>query len=99
MGATPDLQRCVGVTGSGFIVLIATLSSIETIPVEGILLIFDIDKFVSKCQALTHVCYNFVSSIFFFKRESQWDDEYTRTVLDSPEGDLQILTKEEEGPE
>ncbi len=36
-------KGAAGVTGSGFIVLAATLSSIGTIPVEGIMLIFGID--------------------------------------------------------
>ncbi|MCW2913173.1 MAG: Aerobic C4-dicarboxylate transporter for fumarate, L-malate, D-malate, succunate, partial [Actinomycetia bacterium] len=51
-------KGAAGVTGSGFIVLAATLSTVGTIPVAGIMLIFGIDKFMSECRALTNVCGN-----------------------------------------
>ncbi len=88
-------KGAAGVTGSGFIVLAATLSSVGTIPVAGIMLIFGIDKFMSECRALTNVCGNSVASIFISKWEGQWDPEYARKVLDSPEDDLEILTEDE----
>ena len=40
-------KGAAGVTGSGFIVLAATLSSLGTVPVAGIMLIFGIDKSVT----------------------------------------------------
>jgi len=88
-------KGAAGVTGSGFIVLAATLSSVGTIPVAGVMLIFGIDKFMSECRALTNVCGNSVASIFVSKWEGQWDAAYARKVLDSPEDDLAIITEEE----
>jgi aerobic C4-dicarboxylate transport protein len=88
-------KGAAGVTGSGFIVLAATLSSVGTIPVAGIMLIFGIDKFMSECRALTNVCGNSVASIFVSKWEGEWDADYARKVLDTPEDDLEILTEEE----
>ena len=88
-------KGAAGVTGSGFIVLAATLSSVGTIPVEGIMLIFGIDKFMSECRALTNVCGNSVASVFVSKWEGEWDAAYARKVLDTPEDDLEILTEEE----
>jgi aerobic C4-dicarboxylate transport protein len=88
-------KGAAGVTGSGFIVLAATLSSVGTIPVAGVMLIFGIDKFMSECRALTNVCGNTVATIFVSKWEGQWDSAYARKVLDSPEDDLAILTEEE----
>src|SRR5215210_7483273 len=88
-------KGAAGVTGSGFIVLAATLSSVGTIPVAGIMLIFGIDKFMSECRALTNVCGNSVASIFVAKWEGQWDAEYARKVMDAPEDDLEILTEDE----
>jgi len=88
-------KGAAGVTGSGFIVLAATLSSVGTIPVAGVMLIFGIDKFMSECRALTNVCGNTVASIFVSKWEGQWDAAYARKVLDSPEDDLAIITEEE----
>jgi aerobic C4-dicarboxylate transport protein len=88
-------KGAAGVTGSGFIVLAATLASVGTIPVAGVMLIFGIDKFMSECRALTNVCGNTVASIFVSKWEGQWDAAYARKVLDSPEDDLAIITEEE----
>jgi aerobic C4-dicarboxylate transport protein len=85
-------------SGSGFIVLAATLSSIGTIPVAGIMLIFGIDNFISQCRALTNMCGNSVISIFVSKWEGQWDVEYASKILDSPEDDLEILVEEERRP-
>jgi aerobic C4-dicarboxylate transport protein len=88
-------KGAAGVTGSGFIVLAATLASVGTIPVAGVMLIFGIDKFMSECRALTNVCGNSVASIFVSKWEGQWDAAYARKVLDSPEDDLAIITEEQ----
>ena len=90
-------KGAAGVTGSGFIILAATLSTVGTIPVAGVMLIFGIDKFMSECRALTNVCGNTVASIVVSKWEGQWDAAYAREILDSPEDDLEILT--EDAPE
>jgi aerobic C4-dicarboxylate transport protein len=90
-------KGAAGVTGSGFIILAATLSTVGTIPVAGVMLIFGIDKFMSECRALTNVCGNTVASIVVSKWEGQWDAAYARQILDSPEDDLEILT--EDAPE
>lgn len=77
-------KGAAGVTGSGFIVLAATLSS-TTIPVAGIMLVFGIDKFMSECRALTNVCGNSVASIVVARWEGVFDLERSKRVLD---GDL-----------
>lgn len=88
-------KGAAGVTGSGFIVLAATLSSVGTIPVAGVMLIFGIDKFMSECRAFTNVCGNSVASIFVSKWEGLWDAERARKILDSPEDELEILIEDE----
>jgi aerobic C4-dicarboxylate transport protein len=55
-------KGAAGVTGSGFVVLAATLASVGTVPVAGIMLIFGIDRFMSTCRALTNTCGNTVAS-------------------------------------
>ena len=87
-------EGAAGVTGSGFIVLAATLSSVGTIPVAGVMLTFGIDKFMSECRALTNVCGNTVASIFVSKWK--WDAAYARKVLYNPEDELEILSAREE---
>jgi len=62
-----------GVTGSGFIVLAATLSSIPTIPVAGLALILGVDRFMSEARALTNLIGNGVATIFVSKWERELD--------------------------
>ena len=73
-------KGAAGVTGSGFIVLAATLSS-TTIPVAGIMLVFGIDKFMSECRALTNVCGNSVATIVVARWEGVFDSARARRVL------------------
>jgi aerobic C4-dicarboxylate transport protein len=86
-------KGAAGVTGSGFIVLAATLSSVGTIPVAGIMLVFGIDKFMSECRALTNLVGNSVASIVVARSEGQFDEERARRVLsgEEPADDLDVL--------
>src|SRR5436190_2856803 len=88
-------KGAAGVTGSGFIVLAATLSSIGTIPVAGIMLLFGIDKFMSECRALTNLVGNTVATIVVARWENTFDDERARRVLDGDEDVEQILAEDE----
>ncbi len=74
-------KGAAGVTGSGFIVLAATLSSLGTLPVAGIMLVFGIDKFMSECRALTNLVGNSVASIVVARWEGQFDEARARRVL------------------
>jgi aerobic C4-dicarboxylate transport protein len=56
-------KGAAGVTGSGFIVLAATLSVVGKVPVGGLALILGIDRFMSEARALTNVIGNGVASI------------------------------------
>ena len=48
-------KGAAGVTGSGFIVLAATLASVGNIPVASIALILGIDRFMSEARAFTNL--------------------------------------------
>jgi aerobic C4-dicarboxylate transport protein len=74
-------KGAAGVTGSGFIVLAATLSTVGSIPVAGIMLVFGIDKFMSECRALTNMVGNSVAAIVVAKWEGQFDLDKARRVL------------------
>jgi aerobic C4-dicarboxylate transport protein len=52
-----------GVTGSGFIVLAATLSAVSNLPVAGVALILGIDRFMSEARALTNLIGNGVATV------------------------------------
>jgi aerobic C4-dicarboxylate transport protein len=56
-------KGAAGVTGSGFIVLAATLSAVGTVPVAGVALILGIDRFMSEARALTNLIGNGVATL------------------------------------
>jgi aerobic C4-dicarboxylate transport protein len=66
-------KGAAGVTGSGFIVLAATLSTIGTLPVAGLALILGIDRFMSEARALTNVIGNGVATLVVAKWTGELD--------------------------
>ncbi|MEO7263652.1 MAG: dicarboxylate/amino acid:cation symporter [Ferruginibacter sp.] len=66
-------KGAAGVTGSGFIVLAATLPTVGHIPVAAIALIFGIDRFMSEGRALTNLIGNTVATIVVAKWEKELD--------------------------
>ena len=56
-------KGAAGVTGSGFIVLAATLSAVGGVPVAGLALILGIDRFMSEARALTNLIGNSVATL------------------------------------
>lgn len=74
-------KGAAGVTGSGFIVLAATLSAIGHVPVAGLALILGIDRFMSEARALTNLVGNGVATIVVGKWCGQVDEERLRSQL------------------
>jgi len=66
-------KGAAGVTGSGFIVLAATLSSVGTLPVAGLALVLGIDRFMSEARALTNVIGNGVATLVVAKWTGELD--------------------------
>lgn len=60
-------KGAAGVTGSGFIVLAATLSAVGHLPVAGLALILGIDRFMSEARALTNLVGNAVATVVVAK--------------------------------
>jgi aerobic C4-dicarboxylate transport protein len=75
-------KGAAGVTGSGFIVLAATLSSTGTIPVASIALILGVDRFMSEARALTNLIGNGVATVVVAKWEKALDEEKMQAILD-----------------
>jgi len=75
-------KGAAGVTGSGFIVLAATLASTGTIDVNAMAIILGIDRFMSEARALTNLVGNGVATIVIAKMEGALDEERLRTELD-----------------
>jgi len=74
-------KGAAGVTGSGFIVLAATLSVVPTIPLAGMALILGVDRFMSECRSLTNFVGNAVATIVVGRWEGAVDMERLRRVL------------------
>jgi aerobic C4-dicarboxylate transport protein len=66
-----------GVTGAGFIALVATLSVVPTIPVAGMALILGIDRFMSELRALINCIGNGVATLVI----SRWEGELQPAAL------------------
>ncbi|ACR70877.1 C4-dicarboxylate transporter [Edwardsiella ictaluri] len=74
-------KGAAGVTGSGFIVLAATLSAVGHLPVAGLALILGIDRFMSEARALTNLIGNGVATIVVAKRCRQLNEKQMNAVL------------------
>ncbi len=75
-------KGAAGVTGSGFITLAATLSSVSTIPVAGIALILGVDRFMSEMRSVTNLIGNGVATVVVSKWEGEFDAQHAARVLD-----------------
>ena len=76
-------KGAAGVTGSGFIVLAATLSAGGQVPVAGLALILGIDRFMSEARALTNLIGNGVATVVVGKWCGELDAARMRRVLDN----------------
>ena len=74
-------KGAAGVTGSGFIVLAATLSAVGDLPVAGLALILGIDRFMSEARALTNLIGNGLASVVVSKWVGQLDEERMQQEL------------------
>ena len=81
-------KGAAGVTGSGFIVLAATLSAVGNVPVAGLALILGIDRFMSEARALTNRIGNGVATVVVGKWTGDLDTERMQAVLDNQADEL-----------
>ncbi|WJM87235.1 dicarboxylate/amino acid:cation symporter [Dickeya chrysanthemi] len=74
-------KGAAGVTGSGFIVLAATISAVGHLPVAGLALILGIDRFMSEARALTNLVGNGVATVVVAKWCKELDSKQMDDVL------------------
>ena len=79
-------KGAAGVTGSGFIVLAATLSAVGTVPVAGLALILGIDRFMSEARALTNLVGNGVATLVVAKWTNELDMKRLQAGLNRETG-------------
>lgn len=70
-------KGAAGVTGSGFVVLAATLSAVGNVPVGGLALILGIDRFMSEARAITNAIGNGVATLVV----ARWTGELDVALL------------------
>jgi aerobic C4-dicarboxylate transport protein len=76
-------KGAAGVTGSGFVVLAATLAAVGNVPVAGLTLILGIDRFMSEARALTNVVGNGVATVVVGKWTRDVDEGLLRAGLEA----------------
>lgn len=82
-------KGAAGVTGSGFIVLAATISAVGHLPLAGLALILGIDRFMSEARALTNLIGNGVATVVVAKYCKQLDEKKIDAVLGGKVGQLE----------
>lgn len=76
-------KGAAGVTGSGFIVLAATISAVGHLPLAGPALILGIDRFMSEARALTNPVGNGVATVVVAKWCGQLDEKQLKATLNN----------------
>ena len=79
-------KGAAGLTGSGFIVLAATLYAAGGIPVAGLALILGIDRFMSEARALTNLVGNGVATLVVARWVGDFDETKMRRQPDRGPG-------------
>ncbi len=74
-------KGAAGVAGAGFVALAATLASMHKIPVEGLVLLLGVDRFLNEARAVTNLIGNGVATVVVARWEGQLDMETARAVL------------------
>jgi aerobic C4-dicarboxylate transport protein len=76
-----------GVAGAGFVALAATLSTLHTVPVAGLVLLLGVDRFMNEARAVVNLIGNAVATLAVAK----WDG-----ALD-PAGPAEIIRRQRNG--
>jgi aerobic C4-dicarboxylate transport protein len=88
-------KGAAGVTGSGFVALVATLAVMPDLPVAGVALIVGIDRFMSEARALTSTVSNALACIVVSIWEKACDREQLARELAQDFAETELLLEEE----
>jgi aerobic C4-dicarboxylate transport protein len=87
-------KGAAGVTGSGFVVLASTLTSIKVIPVEGLALLLGVDRFMSEARAITNFIGNGIATVWLANNEKEFDRDKMNIAFKAHEAEhLKAPTK------
>ena len=92
-----------GVAGAGFVTLAATLASIGTVPVSGLVLLLGVDRFMNEARAVVNLIGNGVATIAIARWDGALDLERVRQVIREQRGEatpaITALAHSAEAPE
>jgi aerobic C4-dicarboxylate transport protein len=74
-------KGAAGVSGAGFVTLLATLTAFRHIPIEGAALILGVDRFISEIRAVTNMIGNAVATLVISGLEKERDNARMALVL------------------
>ena len=83
-------KGAAGVTGSGFITLAATISTIPAIPPAALALLVGVDRFMSEARAITNLIGNAVATVAIARWDNALDLDRARAVLAQQSGALDL---------
>jgi aerobic C4-dicarboxylate transport protein len=75
-----------GVAGAGFVTLAATLASVGTIPVSGLVLLLGVDRFMNEARAVTNLIGNGIATIAIAKWDGALDQAMVQEVIKEQNG-------------
>jgi aerobic C4-dicarboxylate transport protein len=75
-------KGAAGVTGSGFIVLASTLTAMKVIPLEGLALLFGVDRFMSEGRAIVNIIGNTIATVVIARSENEIDMKQYKMVVE-----------------
>jgi aerobic C4-dicarboxylate transport protein len=70
-----------GVAGAGFVALAATLSTLDTVPVAGLVLLLGVDRFMNEARAVVNLIGNAVATLAIAKWDHALDAERLAEVV------------------
>lgn len=76
-----------GVAGAGFVTLAATLASIGTVPVAGLVLLLGVDRFMNEARAVVNLIGNGVATIAIARWDGALDMDKVRQVIREQRGE------------
>jgi aerobic C4-dicarboxylate transport protein len=77
-------KGAAGVTGAGFVTLVATVDAFGTIPIGAVAIIYGIDRFMSEARSLTNVIGNGVATLVVARWCKDLDRDKLAAALDPP---------------
>lgn len=89
-------KGAAGVSGSGFIVLAATLSAVGDIPVAGLALILGVDRFMSEARSITNMIGNGIACVVVGRWVGELNKEQLTDTLSKKGKDVNLLDELED---